>query len=78
MINDICHIRPTAFFLPLSQQAALEHMESIIYDPHQLLSNVEVQVAEEGAFEDASEKLSTEQCISTEIKGAEDKKVDQA
>jgi len=40
----------------MSQQAALEHMESIIYDPHKLLSNEDEVEVSEGAFEDAPEE----------------------
>jgi hypothetical protein len=60
MILDTCHTRPNFLHsLPIvSLQAALEHMESIIDDPHQLMSGEKRgEAQEEGALEDAPEEL---------------------
>jgi len=68
MMLDMCHTRPTA---PIIPQAALEHMESIIYDPHKLLRNEdEAEVSEEEAFEDAPDEI-TKGNAPTEVKAAD-------
>jgi len=56
----------------MSQQAALEHMESIIYDPQQLFSN-EINGVQEGVSEEA-----TKGTAPTEVKVGDDKGEDKS
>lgn len=55
----------------MSQQAALEHMESIIYDPQQLLSN-EIKEDVQAVQKDVSEEA-TKGTAPTDIRVGDEK-----